>query len=69
MDFVPLLVERIEVDESIRVRRMAVCMLGQAPPDMRALPILKRIIAEEEDRKLLGHVERQLQRFKEVGLG
>ena len=54
---------------SIRVRRMAVCMLAQAPPDMRALPTLKRIIAEEEDRKLLGHVERELQRFKEVGLG
>jgi len=36
---------------------------------MCALPILTRIIAREEDRKLLGHVERQLQRFKEVGLG
>ena len=69
VDFVPLLVERIELDESIRVRRMAVCMLSEAPPDMRALPTLKRIIAREEDRKLLGHVERQLQRFKEVGLG
>lgn len=69
VDFVPLLVERTEIDESIRVRRMAVCMLSQAPPDMRALPTLKRIIAEEEDRKLLGHVERELRRFKEVGLG
>ena len=68
VDFVPLLVERIEMDESIRVRRMAVAMLRQAPPDMRALPTLERIIAEEEDRKLLGHVERELQRFKEVGL-
>ncbi len=68
VDFVPLLVERIEMDESIRVRRMAVCMLSQAPPDMRALSTLKRIIAEEEDRKLLGHVERQFQRFREVGL-
>lgn len=69
LDFVPLLVERIEIDESIRVRRMAVCMLAEAPPDLRALPALKRIIAEEEDRKLLGHVGRELQRFKEVGLG
>ena len=68
VDFVPLLIERIEMDESIRVRRMAVCMLSQAPPDMRALSTLKRIIAEEEDRKLLGHVERELQRFKEEGL-
>lgn len=69
VDFVPLLVERIEMDESIRVGRMAVSMLSQAPPDTRALPTLKRIITEEEDRKLLGHVERELQRFKEVGLG
>lgn len=68
VDFVPLLVERIETDESIRVRRMAVCMLSEAPPDMRAHPALTRIIAEEGDRKLLGHVERELQRFKEVGL-
>lgn len=68
VDFVPLLVERIEMDESIRVRRMAVCMLGEAPPDIRALPALKRIIAEDEDRKLRAHVERELDRFREVGL-
>lgn len=68
VDFVPLLVERIEVDESIRVRRMAVCMLAEAPPDMRALPALKRIMAEEDDRKLRLHVERELKRFQEVGL-
>jgi hypothetical protein len=68
VDFVPLLIERIEMDESIRVRRMAVCMLSEAPPDKRALSTLQRIVAEEEDRKLLGHIGRELQRFRDAGL-
>ena len=54
IDTVPLLIERIEVDESIRVRRMAAGMLGQERTlDARAIPVLKRILAEDDDRKLM----------------
>ncbi len=62
-DIVPLLLERIEMDESIRVRRMAVCMLAEVPPDSRTRPVLERIAATEKDRKLLLHAGRELKRF------
>jgi HEAT repeat protein len=70
IDTVPLLLERIEVDESIRVRRMAVAMLGHecTAPDHRVVPVLKRVLADEEDRKLRFHAERALKRYAEAGL-
>lgn len=70
VDTVPLLLERIELDESIRVRRMAVAMLWFvcAAPDVRVVPCLKRILAEEEDRKLRLHAQRALERFAQEGL-
>jgi len=70
IDTIPHLLERIEVDESIRVRRMAVAMLGHpaTPTDARVIPALKRILAEEEDRKLRFHAERALERLARDGL-
>lgn len=69
IDAVPLLIERIEADESIRVRRHAVAMLGhQCDLDARVVPVLKRLLAEEDDRKLRLHAERGLKRYAEAGL-
>ena len=70
IDVVPLLIERIELDESIRVRRMATAMLGhQCDVDGRVVPVLKTIVAQEKDRKLRLHAERGLERYAEAGLG
>ena len=37
-------------------------------PDPRVVPVLKRILAEEEDRKLRFHAQRGLDRYARVGL-
>src|SRR5207248_1193479 len=43
IDAVPLLLERIESDSSIKARRQAVAMLAhQRTPDARVLPVFKR---------------------------
>jgi HEAT repeat protein len=67
IDFVPHLIERIERDESIRVRRMAVLMLT-IQPDVRAARLFTRILARETDGKLRKHAEWGLKRCREVGL-
>lgn len=67
VDVVPLLIERIELDESVRVRRMAAIMLGSDYPDERAVPALTRLL-EEEDAKLRRHAGRTLARYRELGL-
>lgn len=67
VDVVPHLIERIEVDESIRVRRMATIMLGTEYSDPRAVPVLKRLL-HEDDEKLKRHAERGLAAYAAVGL-
>ena len=68
VDVVPLMIERIETDESIRVRRMAVIMLATDFADPRAVPVLERILREESDRKLRLHAESGLKRLREAGM-
>ncbi len=68
VDYVPLLIERVELDESIRVRRMAVIMLGCGEPDARVVPVLESVLRNETDRKLRLHAEAGLERCREVGL-
>ena len=69
IDAVPLLLERIEVDTSIRVRRQAVAMLAHhRRPDPRVIPVFKRILIEEDDRKLRLHADQGLKRYAEAGL-
>jgi HEAT repeat protein len=68
MDVVPHLIARIDADESIRVRRMATIMLGTDVLDVRAVPVLKGLLGEE-DRKLRMHAERGLRRYEELGIG
>jgi HEAT repeat protein len=57
IDVTPLLIERVERDESIRVRRMATVMLAtvQPAPDPRALHAFREILARETDAKLRLH--------------
>ncbi len=69
IDAIPLLLERIALDASIKVRRQAVAMLAHhRTPDPRVLPVFKRIMAEEDDRKLRLHAEQGLKRYAETGL-
>jgi HEAT repeat protein len=69
IDAIPLLIERIEMDDSIKVRRQAVAMLAHhRSPDPRVLPVLRRILAREQDRKLRLHAEQGVKRYAEEGL-
>ncbi len=69
VDAIPLLLERIKLDESIKVRRQAVAMLAHhRTPDVRVLPVFKEIMAEEDDRKLRLHAEHGLKRYADAGL-
>lgn len=64
IDAVPLLLERIERDDSLKVRRQAVAMLAHhRSPDERVIPTFERILAEEDDRKLLLHARQGLERY------
>ena len=69
VDPIPLLLERIKRDESIKVRRQAVGMLAHnRRPDPRVMPVFKEVLANENDRKLRLHAERGLQRYASLGL-
>ena len=68
VDVVPLLIERIEMDGSIRVRRMATIVLATEHTDPRAAPVFRRLLHVEEDRKLLLHAGAGLRRLHQVGL-
>jgi HEAT repeat protein len=69
IDAIPLLLERLESDESIKVRRQAASMLAHhRTPDARVLPVFKRIMAEETDRKLRLHADQGLERYWVAGL-
>jgi len=69
VDVIPLLLERIEQDPNIKVRRQAVAMLAyHRTPDPRVLPIFKRIVLEEADNKLRRHAEQGLKRYGMAGL-
>ena len=68
IDAVPLLLERIEKDASLKVRRQAVAMLAHhRTPDARVLPVFKKILSEEADRRLRLHAEQGLHRYAAAG--
>lgn len=69
VDVVPLLIERIEKDPSLRVRKMAVIMLGSEFVDHRAIPVLERVLRDEQDRKLRLHAARGLERLRRPEVG
>jgi HEAT repeat protein len=68
IDVVPLLLERIDGDDSIRVRRMAVAMLAYGRPDRRAVAVFKALLERETDAKLRLHASLGLMRCLEVGI-
>lgn len=68
LDVVPLLIERIELDESIRVRRMATAMLAYGRPDPRAVPVLEALVERDPDRKIRNHAVLGIMRCREVGI-
>lgn len=68
VDVVPLLVERIREDPSVRVRRMAVIMLGSEFKDARALPVLEDVLRGATDSKLRHHAEVALGRLEAAGI-
>jgi HEAT repeat protein len=69
VDAVPLLLNRIESDVSMKVRRQAVSMLAHhRSPDVRVLPVFKRLLMEESDRKLRLHAEHGMRRYAAAGL-
>jgi HEAT repeat protein len=69
IDAVPLLLDRIESDESMKVRRQAASMLAHhRSPDVRVLPVFQRLLAEENDRKLRLHAEQGIKRYAAAGL-
>ncbi len=65
-DLVELLSERIENDESLRVRKMAVTMLAEMDPDPRIAPILRDVLERETDRRILLHANRGLRHQHET---
>ena len=70
IDAIPLLLERIEQDSNIKVRRQAVAMLAyHRTPDPRVLPIFRRIVSEDADKRLRRHAEQGLKRYRIAGLG
>lgn len=65
IDIAPLLIERLENDDSIRVRRMAAAMLAEeCVSDARVIDALERVLETEQDRKLRHHVEAALTRHR-----
>lgn len=62
IDFVPLLIERIQHDPDGQVRRMATAMLADAP-DARAVPVLGQLVAEDPDPKIVLHAREGLKRY------
>jgi HEAT repeat protein len=66
IDVVPLLIERIQQDESIRVRRHAVAMLGfqHAHPDLEGF--FQQLLDTETDAKLHKHAGFGLMRCREA---
>ena len=67
IDVTPLLLDRLERDDSIRVRRMAAAMIAFRPPDRRAVPHLRSVEKTTDDRKLRFHCGHALQRLAEIG--
>jgi HEAT repeat protein len=68
IDVVPLLLATIQRDPSIRVRRMAVIMVGSEFVDARALPVLQEVLNAESDVKIREHAEAALARLRSAGL-
>lgn len=61
-DVVPLLIQRLENDPSVRVRRMAAAMLANHHPEERSFIAFRALLEHESDRKLRLHATFGLRR-------
>jgi len=68
VDVVPHLIERIRQDSNLRVRRMAVIMLGSEFSDPRAIDVLTDVVSQETDTRLVLHAKRALDRLRSRGV-
>jgi HEAT repeat protein len=63
IDVVPLLIERVERDPIVQVRKMAVIMLADSPRDARIPPVLEAALGREQDGRLRLHARRGLAKY------
>ncbi len=69
VDYLPLLLERIERDPSVRVRKQAVAMLAHhLAPDARVVPVFRDLVVSEGDTKVGRHAAEGLKRYATLGL-
>jgi HEAT repeat protein len=66
IDVVPLLIERVEKDPSVRVRKMAVVMLTTLPLDPRVAPVLEAVLEKDTDAKIRLHAEHGLRKYRDA---
>lgn len=64
IDVVPLLIRRVDVDPSLKVRKMAVIMLSSGLSDHRAVPALERVLDRETDDSIRRHAREGLDRLR-----
>jgi len=64
VDVIPMLCARALDDPELRVRRMAVIMLGSEFADARAVPVLSQIAEVESDRRIREHAARGVVRLR-----
>jgi len=60
IDVVAALIERVLYDSNPRVRRVAVHQLGLQPRDVRAIQVLRKVIAESQDAGLVSRATHAL---------
>ena len=68
VDLVPMLIERVQKDHNIRVRRMALIMMTTEFSDNRTIPIHYEILEKETDKKLVAHAHKGIERLKDKGI-
>lgn len=66
IDVVGLLVDRVEADPSVRVRRAAAHMLGNQPPDERAAAFLADLVDSADDEKLRRNARWALEQHRDA---
>jgi hypothetical protein len=66
IDVVPLLIERVQKDSSVRVRKMAVAMLASLRLDARVESVLRAVAQSEQNLKIKLHAEIGLRKYSDA---
>jgi HEAT repeat protein len=67
VDVVPYMLDVVLHDRSLKVRRVALGMLGCRRPDPRVIPVVEKILATEKDPALLSRAKRALRQHSGQG--